>query len=622
MCKYFQSTCVAALLFMVTVYRIARPASVPDQFYLGTNFSGICDWGTEPVWKDYMKQSRTWCPQRPGVQWGNGWPLAVDSLGWITSLDADQTADCPLFGSTSDNWTSMHPDTTYYVLYDGEGTVTLSNAESYTVVSPGKIRFKPKPSAAPFLQITATAPQNYVRNIRVVSAANEASYGSEPWDPEFLKRWVPFPVIRFMDWGATNDSPIRHWSERTQPDAQTQAAPGGVALEHMIDYCNRTLSEPWFCMPHMADDNYIRRFATMVRDHLDPRLTTYVEYSNEVWNSIFEQTHYCDSVGSAQGLDPTGTHPWEAGWRYSGRRSKEIFKIWEEVFGNTDRFVRVIASQMNTYVTECKLETDSVYNYTDAIAIAPYFGGKYNDAGRMNEIAALTVDQLLDSCLDDIRGDVRTQIKAHADLCKKYNTDYGTDLRLIAYEGGQHLTAWNTNQAATDLFTAANRSPRMKELYLTYFEMWDTLGGTLFAQFSSLCSPGPYGAWCVLENVDQDPATAPKYQALLELIAAHPAPQKATTHHSTSHRTYSNAPGSMLSITPFAGNRLGINIISKGTFIFEIFDLKGKRHLLHSLKGPGPVMLDCRRLPREVFVARATDLISGTREQTLLRLQN
>ena len=533
-----QRNYVAVLFFIALVSRYVWPATVPDQFYLGTNFSGISDWGTEPIWKDYMKQSRTWCPQRPGDAWGNGWPLAVDSLNWITGLDADQTADSPLFGATSDNWTSMHPDTTYYVLYDGEGTIELSDAESYQTVSPGKIEFKAKPSSAPFLQITATSPDDYIRNIRVVSAGNEASYESDPWVPEFLERWLPFPVIRFMDWGSTNDSPIRYWSERTRPNAQTQAMPGGVALEYMIDYCNRTLSEPWFCMPHMADDDYIRRFATMVRDNLDTRLKIYVEYSNEVWNSIFEQTHYCDSVGSAQGLDPSDTHPWEAGWRYSGRRSKQIFKIWEEVFGNTDRIVRVIASQMNTYVTERKLETDSVYKYTDAVAIAPYFGGAYNDADRMEEIAAWTVDQLLDSCLKDIRGNIRNEIEAHVNLCKQYNTDYGTDLKLIAYEGGQHLTAWNTNQAATDLFTAANRSPRMKDLYITYFEMWDTLGGTLFAQFSSLCSPGPYGAWCVLENVDQDPATAPKYQALLELIAAHPAPGRASVHRSVSQRDY------------------------------------------------------------------------------------
>jgi hypothetical protein len=229
-------------------------------------------------------------------------------------------------------------------------------------------------------------------------------------------------------------------------------------------------------------------------------------------------------VGTAQGLDPSGTHPWEAGWRYSGRRSRQIFEIWEDVFGNTNRFVRVIASQTNSYVTDRKLETDSAYLYCDAVAIAPYFGGRFNDAARLADIATWSVDRLLDSCLADIRGGVRQGIQDHIDLCDRYNTQHGTDLKLIAYEGGQHLSAWNRNQDATDLFTAANRAPRMKDLYITYFEMWDTLGGTLFCQFSSLCSPGPYGAWCVLETVDQDPLTAPKYQALLELIAAHPAP--------------------------------------------------------------------------------------------------
>ena len=394
---------------------------------------------------------------------------------------------------------------------------------------------------------------------------------------------------------------------------------GGVALEYMIDYCNRTRSEPWFCMPHMADDDYIRQFATLVHDNLDPGLKTYVEYSNEVWNSIFEQTHYCDSAGTAQGLDPSGTHPWEAGWRYSGRRSKQIFRIWEEVFGGTDRIVRVIASQMNTYVTERKLETDSVYQYTDAIAIAPYFGGRFNDADRMEEIAGWTVDQLLDSCLNDIRGEVRSEIEAHVNLCKQYNTDFGTDLRLIAYEGGQHLTAWNTNQDATDLFTAANRSSRMRDLYLTYFEMWDTLGGSLFAQFSSLCSPGVYGAWCVLENVDQDPATAPKYQALLELIAAHPAPGKGTIRQAPSPNNRHKAEKNDFSILQNSGGHIQIQATRKGTFDCEIFDLNGKRLDRKRFDSQGQVTFYRNRMTKGILLIRVTDPVSGAKSHILLR---
>ncbi|MBD3240335.1 MAG: hypothetical protein GF331_07095 [Chitinivibrionales bacterium] len=575
----------------------AQAGTVPDQFYLGTNLAGISDWGTEPVWKDIMKQSRSWCPQRPGANWGDGWPLAVDSLNWVTSLDADQTADSPLFGSTSNGWTSMHPDSTYICTYEGTGRVTFWNAQSYSEVSTGRLELRAKSGSAPFLNLVETDPADYVRNIRICLPSHEGELDTEPWHQDFLDRWSPFGVVRFMDWGATNNSPVRHWSERTRPNSQTQAMASGVALEHMIDYCNRTNSDPWFCMPHMADDDFVRNFATMVRDDLNPWLTIYVEYSNEIWNSIFEQTHYCDSVGSAQGLDPSGTHPWEAGWRYSGRRSGQIFDIWEDVFGGTDRFVRVIASQMNTYVAARKLEQDDVHLKTDALAIAPYFGGHLS-GDRLGEIESWTVDQILDSCLAHIRGGVRDGIQSFIDLLDDMNAQHSTNMKLIAYEGGQHLSAWNRNQTVTDLFTAANRDPRMKDLYIEYFEQWQELGGKMFANFSSVGSPGPYGAWGVLESVDQDPLDAPKYQALLELIQRYPAPTTTAPRRSTGARVARLALGASpvgrrFEVTPTSDSR--IRLLRPNGAVVDMIDAgAGRTSAVGAALAPGAYVLEAR----------------------------
>jgi hypothetical protein len=519
--KGLASFCINATMIILST----EAGQVPSRFIMGTNFSGICDWGTEPVWKDFMKQSRTWCPQRSGMEWGQGWPLAVDSLNWITRLDAGQTADCPLFGSTSENWTSMHPDSTYFVLYEGQGSVGFSNAANYSIISPGRIKLQAKSNATPFLQLTATTPDDYIRNIRIVSSGNEASYLSQPWDERFLKRWKQFPVIRFMDWMSTNNSPVSSWNQRTRPNSQTQAMESGVALEYMIDYCNRTLTHPWFCIPHLADDDYIRAFAAMVRDSLDPRLKCYIEFSNECWNSMFSQTDYCDSMGVREGLGTTNA-PWEAGWRWYGRRSKQIFSIFEQVFGSPDRIVRVIASQMNSYVTEQKLSQDSVYLKANAVAIAPYFGGRFDAAETQNTVQNWTVDQLLDSCLADIHGGVRNAIQDHLDLIKQYN-DRGASLKLVAYEGGQHLVGASgaeNNQKLTDLFIAANRAARMYDLYIDYFEQWAGMGGTVFCQFSSLCTPSKWGSWCALETIDQDTSAAPKYRALMEMIRRYPPP--------------------------------------------------------------------------------------------------
>lgn len=55
---------------------------------------------------------------------------------------------------------------------------------------------------------------------------------------------------------------------------------------------NRVQQEPWFNMPHLATDDYITQFATLVRDNLASNLNVYVEFSNEVWNPMFEQHDY------------------------------------------------------------------------------------------------------------------------------------------------------------------------------------------------------------------------------------------------------------------------------------------------------------------------------------------
>src|SRR2546423_14911786 len=57
------------------------------------------------------------------------------------------------------------------------------------------------------------------------------------------------------------------------------------------------------------------------------------------------------------------------------------------------------------------------------------------------------------------------------------------------------------------------------DLYRRYFEIWYEAGGDLFLPFVAAGSWGKYGSWGALEYVHQDPATSPKYQALLEAAA-------------------------------------------------------------------------------------------------------
>ena len=63
-----------------------------------------------------------------------------------------------------------------------------------------------------------------------------------------------------------------------------------MPLEVMIDLANACNASPWFCIPHLADDQFVAEFAQTVKARLKPNFEVYVEYSNEVWNFQFAQT--------------------------------------------------------------------------------------------------------------------------------------------------------------------------------------------------------------------------------------------------------------------------------------------------------------------------------------------
>ncbi len=64
---------------------------------------------------------------------------------------------------------------------------------------------------------------------------------------------------------------------------QTQNCAQGVAIEYMIALSNILGASPWFGLPKAASlsDDYITKFATMVRDRLNPNIVIYIEYRDE-----------------------------------------------------------------------------------------------------------------------------------------------------------------------------------------------------------------------------------------------------------------------------------------------------------------------------------------------------
>jgi len=481
---------------------------------VGINLSGVNYYSTEIVFIDLFKHSQTWKSQAPGKKYGEGGTLELTQDGWVRSLaEGGQFADSIILSSIN----GLYPGGAYTCFYDGQGEIKFAYGTSAVEERPGCIKVQVKPEQNQLsLRVIKTNPQDPVRNIRFVLPGFEDTYEKQPFHPEFLKRWGKFKVIRFMDWQQTNGSRQINWSDRPRPQMQTQGGDGGVALEHIIQLANTLNADPWFCMPHLSTDDYVRQFAKMVKERLGPNLKVYVEYSNECWNGIFEQARYCKEKGKELGLSD---NDFQAQLRFYSRRCMQIFKIWEEVFGDKKRLVRVLAAQSaNPWTSSQVMDFEDAYKNADALAIAPYFGNSLGSPKTQNDVAKWMVEQVLNACGEAIKKNNET-IAAQAQEAKKRG------LVLIAYEGGQHLVGYGEavdNEALEQLFHTANRHPRMKKLYLDYLAGWRQAGGTMFVIFSSVGRYSKWGSWGLMEYHGQPINKAPKYEAVVEFIDKNP----------------------------------------------------------------------------------------------------
>ncbi|MGQ9729586.1 MAG: hypothetical protein ACUVSC_13925, partial [Candidatus Fervidibacter sp.] len=484
-----------------------KPKRVP-RARLGMNLSGIADWNTELPFFDVFRASRPWISQRKGAGWGQGPKLELDEHGWVKLLEPDcwaETLMCTIDGG-------HYPSGEYTVVYEGEGEIDFWNAAKVVKRELGKVVINVGSSkGAIFLRLLKTNPQNYIRNIQVIMPGFKVPDREKPcWHPAFLNRWRGVSCFRFMDWMETNGSKIARWSDRPKVEDATFSEKG-VALEWMIDLCNRIKADAWFCMPHMADDDYIYRFAKTVKEKLDPSLKVYVEYSNEVWNGIFPQHSYAAEQGKKLGF---GEKTWEAAWGYTAYRSVQIFRIWEEVFGGVGRLIRVLPSQAaNPYVSERILSFKEAYKHADALAIAPYVTFNVSPQGEpsADEVAQWSVDKLLDYIESVSLSQSIRWMKQQKEVADKYG------LLLVAYEGGQHLIGVHgaeNNEKLTKLFMEANAHQRMGQIYRQYLQAWVDIGGDLFCHFSSVSRWSNWGCWGLLQLYAEPPT--PKFTAVME----------------------------------------------------------------------------------------------------------
>lgn len=131
----------------------------------------------------------------------------------------------------------------------------------------------------------------------------------------------------------------------------------------------------WINIPHLASDDYINKFATFLKANIPLNRIIYVEYSNEVWNTFFEQGKYATVQATNLGL--ANYH------KFYAKRSADVFNIFSTVFGyGSPRLKFVVSYQaVSKWVADQILSTTVTFNNTvtqlstivNVLASAPYY---------------------------------------------------------------------------------------------------------------------------------------------------------------------------------------------------------------------------------------------------------
>jgi hypothetical protein len=541
---------IAAVLLLSAVPHEAHAASSSNaQSAMGINLGAVTYYTTEQPFINSFATAAGWITHSDAT-WetneeryinldANGWPITLSSVNEPTrqqfnSLGVVFLLDMP---STSNGFYTAGR---YVVLYDGQGTFSYGSDATLVSRSPGRDVINVVPSNKGIdLRIVATDPRhtgNYLRNIKVVTAANEtAAKGGQIFNPAFLTLIRNLRALRFMDWFQTNGSTLSSWIDRPMPTYAFFGTVKGVPIEIAVQLANSISADAWMNVPVMADDNYIAQMATLVHGQLGSAQKVYVELSNEVWNSSFSQFRYAVSQG--QSLWPTrssGNGGYEYNREWYGMRTAQMCDIWKSVWRSDPRLICVLGAQAAwsfsaTESLKCPYWTQGApcsRHAISAVAVAPYMGGAVPSAWTSQPDGGLA--NLFQSLYHQNDSTIPAGgfIAQDAAWLKDYIVNLAPyKLPLLAYEGGQGF-AYGATDALNSLYIAANRDPRMAQAYTRYFQLWKTGGGQLFIHYSDVGAGSKYGSWGAVESIMQTvtPLTSapPKWQAIQNFISENP----------------------------------------------------------------------------------------------------
>ena len=417
----------------------------------------------------------------------------LDAKGYPLFSTFTSNAGVIYFGNSSARPNDVYPflkdpNAVYVLTWTGDCDADL--VTNFTLVSGSKAEhrkvYKQSKVGVPTICVKLTAGTNYEADplgdlaMWMPNPSNPAqSMEGQTFNPLYVKMITDLNcgVLRFMDASGTNESAQINWTDRRPKSHPAQSkgptgaywctniTPGtpniyedaGVAWEYLIDFCNTTNKDFWVNIPHGATDDYVTKLAQLIHGDdpdgtgqvgLNPNLHVWIEYSNEIWagGPGFMQGQYAKDKATAAGI----THG-----QWVATRACDIFKIFQDVFGGTNRLRRIAAlwtANGGNYDTDYLARIQS-YGATltpavkaDVMAITTYFGNgiqsyildsiDYTNPSieNYNKLFDLWQSNLLSSKASTTGRDVTGAI---SEQFGTWSAQY--NLPIVAYEGGVGL---------------------------------------------------------------------------------------------------------------------------------------------------------------------------------------
>ncbi len=498
------------------------PGDDPTKNQMGINFGSSLDWETNRVFADVMKTSRNW--------------MDTSVTTNLTTLDGDgwpqQDASIPVWHGID----QMHG--TYALSFTGRATIDASwgavavtdqvyNANTNQTTA--KVVYANSDRAGLLLTFTNTqrtagsATNTGITNVvlkRPTTLGGNQSYTTEVFNTPFISALSSFTVLRAMDFTATNWSPVVSWSDRTRPTHASQAignptipAGGwqgrGAAWEYAILLANQTGKDLWINIPAQATDDYITKLAQLIMygsdgatpytstqaspvwPGLDPGLRVYVEFSNELWNTAFQQTFQNHDAAVAEvnaggsPLNFDGEIPpndWNWACRRVTKRTVEISTIFRTVGGDSAMMTHirpVLMSQLGYADGPLLQAMHMLVNYygnPDRVA-SPHLPNYYIYGVGGSSYYGPSDESSVNAIFSSMAAGFVPALQADANWALAFG------LKRIAYEGGPGFDT--TGNATTNGYLAsAWNDSRMTQVMIDQHNVWSQNAGDLLVYFT------------------------------------------------------------------------------------------------------------------------------------------